>query len=132
MRMEEKVKEVEKVVFKLRTQAESKDGAIKDEESAREARLGVSSARCVRLSCRLFSRRLIIAQREALLAAKKKSVDPVTAEYNAVKEGHTTTQTALATAGRSLLQILLTGLAGSSVQSPGGGGYMGRIADARA
>jgi structural maintenance of chromosome 2 len=48
-----------------------------------------------------------------------------------VKEKHTATQTALATA-EDLLQTLLTGLAGSSAQSSGGGGYMGQIADARA
>jgi len=35
--MEEKAKELEKVMIKLRTQAEIKEGAIKDEESAREA-----------------------------------------------------------------------------------------------
>jgi structural maintenance of chromosome 2 len=58
-------------------------------------------------------------------------VDAVTAEYNAVKEKHTATQTALASA-EDLLQTLLTGLAGSSAQSAGGGGYMGQIADARA
>jgi structural maintenance of chromosome 2 len=58
-------------------------------------------------------------------------VDAVTAEYNAVKDNHTTTQTALASA-EDLLQTLLTGLAGTSAQSAGGGGYMGQIADARA
>jgi structural maintenance of chromosome 2 len=59
-------------------------------------------------------------------------VEAVTAEYNAVKEKHTTTQTALGSA-EDLLQTLLTGLAGNSAQSSGGGGgYMGQIADARA
>jgi len=48
-----------------------------------------------------------------------------------VKEKHTATQTALASA-EDLLQTLLTGLAGNSAQSSGGGGgYMGQIADAR-
>ena len=71
-------------------------------------------------------------QLEATLAEKKAQVDTVTAEYNAVKEKHTTTQTALASA-EDLLQTLLTGLAGNSAQSSGGGGgYMGQIADARA
>ena len=36
-RMEEEAKELEKVVVKLRTQAEIKEGTIKDEEAAREA-----------------------------------------------------------------------------------------------
>jgi len=54
-----------------------------------------------------------------------------TAEYNAVKEKRTATQTALATA-EHLLQTLLTGLAGSSARSSGDGGLMGQIADARA
>ena len=36
-RMEEEAKELEKVVIKLRTQAEIKEGVIKDEEAAREA-----------------------------------------------------------------------------------------------
>ena len=36
-RMEEEAKELEKVVVKLRTQAEIKDGTIKDEETARDA-----------------------------------------------------------------------------------------------
>ena len=37
MQMEEETKELDKVVIKLRTQAEIKEGAIKDEEAAREA-----------------------------------------------------------------------------------------------
>jgi len=36
-RMEEEAKELEKVVVKLRTQAEIKEGTIKDEETARDA-----------------------------------------------------------------------------------------------
>ncbi len=36
MRMEEEAKELEKVVIKLCTQAETKEGAIKDEEAAQE------------------------------------------------------------------------------------------------
>jgi structural maintenance of chromosome 2 len=66
-----------------------------------------------------------------LLAAKKEQVDAVTAEYIAVKEKHTATQTSLSTA-KDLLQTPLAGLAGSSAQSSGGGGYMGQIVDARA
>jgi hypothetical protein len=57
-------------------------------------------------------------------------VDTVTADYNAVKEKHTATQNSLASS-EDLLQTLLTGLAGTSAQSTGGGGYMGQIADAR-
>ena len=57
-------------------------------------------------------------------------MEAVTAEYNTVKDKHTTTQTTLA-ASEDLLQTLLTGLAGNSAQSAGGGGYMGQIADAR-
>ena len=58
-------------------------------------------------------------------------MDTVTAEYDAVKEKHTAMQTTLSSA-EDLLQTLLTGLAGTSAQSAGGGGYMGQIADARA
>ena len=58
-------------------------------------------------------------------------MNAVTAEYNAVKEKHTATQTSLASS-EDLLQTLLTGLAGTSTQSASGGGYMGQIADARA
>ncbi|KAI0296748.1 condensin complex subunit SMC2 [Multifurca ochricompacta] len=112
-RMEEEAKELEKAVIKLRTQAEIKEGAIKDEEAARD-----TSAQ-------------ELNELEAALAAKKTQVDAVTAEYNAVKEKHTATQTALSLA-EDLLQTLLTGLAGTSAQSAGGGGYMGQIADARA
>jgi structural maintenance of chromosome 2 len=65
------------------------------------------------------------------MAEKKTHVDAVTTEYDAVKAKHTTTQTALASA-EDLLQMLLTGLAGTSAQSAGGRGYMGQIADARA
>ena len=65
------------------------------------------------------------------MAEKKTQVDAVTAEYDAVKDKHTTTQMALASA-KDLLQMLLTGLAGRSAQSAGSGGYMGQIADARA
>ena len=66
------------------------------------------------------------------MAAKKSQVDAVTAQYNAVKEKHTATQTSLASS-EDLLQTLLTGLAGTSTQAAGGGGgYMGQIADARA
>ncbi|KAH9957622.1 hypothetical protein BC827DRAFT_1385516 [Russula dissimulans] len=103
-RMEEEAKELEKVVIKLRTQAEIKEGTIKDEETAREA-----------------------TGREL----SETRVDAVTAKYNAVKEKHTATQTALASA-EDLLQTLLTGLAGTSAQSAGGGGYMGQIADTHA
>ena len=63
------------------------------------------------------------------MAEKKTQVDAVTAEYDAVKDKHTTTQTALASA-EDPLQTLLTGLAGTCAQSAGGGGYMGQIADA--
>ena len=66
------------------------------------------------------------------MATKKSQVDAVTAQYNAVKEKHTATQTLLASS-EDLLQTLLTGLAGTSTQAAGGGGgYMGQIADARA
>ncbi|KAI9439026.1 condensin complex subunit SMC2 [Lactarius indigo] len=113
-RMEEEAKELEKVVVKLRTQAEIKEGTIKDEEVA----------------CDTSAHEL--SDLEAALVAKKTQVDAVTAEYNAVKEKHTATQTSLASA-EDLLQTLLTGLAGNSAQSSGGGGgYMGQIADARA
>ncbi|KAI0289102.1 condensin complex subunit SMC2 [Russula brevipes] len=112
-RMEEEAKELEKAVVKLRTQAEIKEGTIRDEEAARD-----SSGR-------------ELSELEAALAAKRTQVDAVTAEYNAVKEKHTATQTAL-TSAEDLLQTLLTGLAGTSAQSIGGGGYMGQIADARA
>ncbi|KAF8468622.1 condensin complex subunit SMC2 [Russula ochroleuca] len=112
-RMEEEVKELEKAVIKLRTQAEIKEGTIKDEETARD----VSGRE--------------LSELEAALAAKKTQVDAVTAQYNTVKEKHTTTQTSLASS-EDLLQTLLTGLAGTSAQSAGGGGYMGQIADARA
>ena len=63
------------------------------------------------------------------MAEKKTQVDAVTAEYDAVKDKHTTTQMALASA-EDLLQTLLTGLASTSAQSAGGRGYMGQIADA--
>ncbi|KAH9957609.1 hypothetical protein BC827DRAFT_1385511, partial [Russula dissimulans] len=112
-RMEKEAKELKKVVIKLRTQAEIKEGTIKDEEAARDA-----SGR-------------ELSELDASLAAKKAQVNAVTAEYNAVKEKQTATQTALASA-QDLLQTLLTGLAGTSAQSAGGGGYMGQIADARA
>ncbi|KAI0247376.1 condensin complex subunit SMC2 [Lactifluus subvellereus] len=113
-RMEEAAKELEKAVVKLRTQAEIKEGTIKDEEAARDASAGE------------------LSELEAALAEKKTQVDAVTAEYSAVKDKHTATQTALA-AAEDLLQTLLTGLAGTSAQSAGGGGgYMGQIADARA
>jgi structural maintenance of chromosome 2 len=60
-------------------------------------------------------------QLDASLGAKNMQVDAVTAKYNVVKEKHTATQTAVASA-EDLLQTLLTGLAGSSAQSAGGGG----------
>jgi structural maintenance of chromosome 2 len=53
------------------------------------------------------------------------------AEYDAVKDKHTTMQTALASA-EDLVQTLLTGLASTSAQSASGGGYIGQIVDARA
>jgi hypothetical protein len=48
-RLEEEAKELEKAVIKLHTQAEIKEGTIKDEESAWR-QLNVNSARCVHLS----------------------------------------------------------------------------------
>jgi len=60
-RMEEEAKELGKVMIKLRTQAEIKEGAIKDEEAAREASgRELSTVRPSSFpSHRLFSRWLI-------------------------------------------------------------------------
>ena len=63
------------------------------------------------------------------MAEKKTQMDVVTAEYDTVKDKHTMMQMALASA-KDLLQMLLTGLAGTSAQSAGSGDYMGQIADA--
>jgi structural maintenance of chromosome 2 len=135
-RLEEEAKELEKAVIKLHTQAEIKEGTIKDEETALEAsRRELSEVRAsvsILASVIPFSGLLMHkGQLEAALAAKKTQVNAVTAEYNAVKEKHTATQNSLASS-EDLLQTLLTGVTGTSAQSASGGGYMGQIADARA
>ena len=54
-----------------------------------------------------------------------------TSSHDEFKEKHTSTQTAL-TANEDLLQSLLTGLSSNSINSSGGGGYLGQLADAKA
>ena len=68
-------------------------------------------------------------QLRANLDEKQQQVDKLTAEYNAVKEKHTSLQTAQNSA-EELLQTLLTGLSSNKGDGNTGGGYMGQIADA--
>jgi structural maintenance of chromosome 2 len=90
-------------------------------------RLDANSARCAFLFLPSFVFGISDIQPTS---REKAQVDAITAEYNTVKEKHTAAQTAL-TSAEDLLQTLLTGLAGTSPQSAGGGRYMGQIADAR-
>ena len=118
-------------MIRLRTRAGIKEGSINGEEALREGSgRGPSEVRASSLLVVCFHVGLYIVQLEASLAAEKEQVDAVLVKYDAVKEKHIASQTALATA-EDLLQTLLRNLTGFSAQSSDGGGYMGPIADAR-
>ena len=68
-------------MIKLRTQEKVKEGAIKDEETARE-----KSGRELRRCAHLPSTSFVFMLADSLLAPKKEQVDAVTAEYSTVKE----------------------------------------------
>ncbi|KAI0052778.1 condensin complex subunit SMC2 [Auriscalpium vulgare] len=110
-KMEEEVAELDKIIVKLHTQVEIKNGTIADEESKVS---GLAAE---------------VQELEKSWAAKKQQVEKLTAAYTTVKDKHTETQTRLANS-EDLLQTLLTGLAGSNHNT--GGGYLGQLADAKA
>ena len=72
--LEEEAKEVEKVVIKFGTQAVIREGAIEDEEAAREASGNELSEVRVPFSSRLFSHWLINLPAKAVLMAKKEDL----------------------------------------------------------
>ena len=117
--LEEEAEELEKVMIKLRIQAEIDEGTIEDVEAVLEASARELSE--VRMSSLIvcFYVGSYIAQPEALLLAKKRA-NVAMAEHSAVKEKHTATQTALVTDPKT------------TALYSGGGGYMGQIAKARA
>ncbi|KAI5123009.1 hypothetical protein M0805_007631 [Coniferiporia weirii] len=107
---EEEVAELEKVLVKMKTQADIKKTTIGEEERKVVALVEETK------------------QLDASLASKRAKVEGLTASHNSVKETHATTQTAL-NSKEELLQTLLTGLSSSSST---GGGYMGQLAEAKA
>ncbi|KAF8631642.1 hypothetical protein AX17_005044 [Amanita inopinata Kibby_2008] len=113
--LEEQVAELGKVLVKIKTQVDLKQGTIKDEE-VNIGGLGNE-----------------LQELEASLTNKQTQLNALSTSYNTVKEKHTTLQDSLTNA-EELLQSLLTGLSssGGSGNSAGGGGYMGQIAEARA
>ncbi|KAG5645320.1 hypothetical protein DXG03_006509 [Asterophora parasitica] len=110
-KLEEEVQELAKAAHKIKTQAELKEGTIKDEE-----------AEIVTLEGGL-------QELQTSLAEKKAQLEILNASYGTVKEAHTASHTKLM-AAEELLQTLLTGLSSSNTNT--GGGYMGQLADAKA
>ncbi|KAI0086823.1 condensin complex subunit SMC2 [Irpex rosettiformis] len=110
--LEEEVQELGKVVVKIRTQIDLKNGTISDEE---ERVRGLETA---------------LAEADQALEGKRAEVEKLKKSYATTTENHKALQDAL-NSSEELLQNLLTGLTSkNSVQS--GGGYMGQLADARA
>ncbi|KAF8621947.1 hypothetical protein AX15_007380 [Amanita polypyramis BW_CC] len=113
--LEEQVTELGKVIVKIRTQVELKQGTIQDEETKTT---GLENE---------------IQELQSVFETRKAQVNKLGASYGVIKEKHTAMENNLSNA-EELLQSLLTGL--SSNRNDGnptnGGGYMGQIADARA
>ncbi|TFK71416.1 condensin complex subunit SMC2 [Pluteus cervinus] len=109
-RLEDEVTELGKALAKVRTQADIKEGTIRDEttrgEEINEELKELDNSR----------------------TAKQAQLDKLTSSYNAIKDKHDALQTSLTTA-EELLQTLLTGLGGNA--NAAGGGYMGQLAEAR-
>ncbi|GBE85556.1 Structural maintenance of chromosomes protein [Sparassis crispa] len=110
-KLEDEVGELEKVLVKIRTQVEIKTGTISDEDGKADGKENE------------------LKELQETLEQKRAQVDELTTSHGAVKDKHTALQTALTNA-EELLQTLLTGLS-SSGASHTGGGYMGRLADAK-
>ncbi|RDB22008.1 Structural maintenance of chromosomes protein 2 [Hypsizygus marmoreus] len=110
-KLEEEVGELGKAAVKIKTQADIKEGTIKDEE-----------ANVATLENEL-------KELHSSLEEKKAQVEKLNASYGKVKDEHTASQTKLSTA-EELLQTLLTGLSSNKANS--GGGYMGQLAEAKA
>lgn len=111
-KLEDEVAELEKVLVKIKTQVEIKNGTISDDEE----------------KVKILETEL--AELEEALTRKRTQVEELTASHGAVKEKHTALQTAMTNA-EELLQTLLTGLSSSGASNTGGG-YMGQLADAKA
>ncbi|EPQ53318.1 condensin complex subunit SMC2 [Gloeophyllum trabeum ATCC 11539] len=109
-KLEEEVGELEKVLVKIRTQVEIKEGTISDEEG------------------KVMTLEKELKETEEALAEKHAQVEHLQTSYDSIKEKHTETQNSLTTS-EELLQSLLTGLGANHA---GGGGYMGQLADAKA
>ncbi|KAH7101636.1 condensin complex subunit SMC2 [Auriculariales sp. MPI-PUGE-AT-0066] len=108
---EEEVKELDKVMVKLRTQAEIKHAAIKDEEKkVKELEQNLKTL-------------------TSSLNDKTVNVEHLQKAHDKVKKDHGDAQTALINA-EELLQTLLTGLSTASANTSGGG-YLGQLAEAR-
>ncbi|KAI0641717.1 condensin complex subunit SMC2 [Trametes meyenii] len=111
-KLEEEVSELGKVLAKVQTQVEIKNGSIVDEEgkvTASEAEL---------------------SELRASLEEKRGQVEELTASHATVNDKNKDLQTKLTTA-EELLQTLLTGLSSNNSGNTGGGGYMGQLSDAR-
>ncbi|KZT03117.1 condensin complex subunit SMC2 [Laetiporus sulphureus 93-53] len=110
-KLEEEVAELEKVLVKVRTQIDIKNGSIFDEEG------------------KVTTLEEGLAELGSSLAQKRAQVDGLTASHASVKDKHNALQASLSNA-EELLQTLLTGLTSKSAGHTGGG-YMGQLAEAR-
>ncbi|KZV87780.1 condensin complex subunit SMC2 [Exidia glandulosa HHB12029] len=108
---EGEVKQLEKELVKLRTQAEIKHASIQDEEK----------------KVRELEQNLATMQQS--LVEKRTNVETVQKLHAKLKQEHTAAQEKLANA-EELLQTLLTGLSTASANTSGGG-YLGQLADAK-
>ncbi|KAG6868858.1 hypothetical protein C0993_008987 [Termitomyces sp. T159_Od127] len=110
-KLEEEVQELAKAAYKMKTQAEIKEGTIKDEEGNINSLTDELNA-------------LQASQTE-----KKSQLETLNASFEKVNDGYKASSNKLATA-EELLQTLLTGLS-SGKATTSGGGYMGQLAAAK-
>ncbi|KAJ8474142.1 hypothetical protein ONZ51_g7411 [Trametes cubensis] len=111
-KLEEEVSELGKILAKVRTQVDLKNGSIADEEG------------------KIASSEKELEELRASLEEKRGQVEDLTASHAKVKEKQDSLQAAL-TSSEELLQSLLTGLSSNNGANAGGGGYMGQLSDAR-
>ncbi|KAG6841176.1 hypothetical protein C0991_001101 [Blastosporella zonata] len=110
-KLEEEVQELGKAVYKIKTQVEIKEGAIKDEETS------------------IATRTNELQELQTSLTEKQTQLETLNASFKTVNDQHTASANKLTTA-EELLQTLLTGLSSGNANTSGGG-YMGQLAAAK-
>ncbi|KAF9005165.1 condensin complex subunit SMC2 [Cyathus striatus] len=109
--LQDKVDGLGKMVVKIRTQKEIKEGTIKDEQT------------------RVDNLAFELKQQEEAFKQKQTDVEKLNVSFSKLKDKHSGMSDSLANA-EELLQSLLTGLSSNNANTSGGG-YMGQLADAK-